>query len=445
MKDQSLSVRYPVGMFEYGKEYSNLDTLRHIREIADLPKKLKKIVKKLREGALDKTYRQHGWTVRQVIHHLADSHMNAYVRMKLAVTENAPIVKPYEEQLWAETEDGKHGSVGISLKLLSALHKRWVFFLSHLSDEELDRVYYNPSGKRTIQVREAIALYTWHGKHHLAHVKLVAAGGGKHEAGEAEVVEVKAKRAPGTGSAGNVTGKVVGETEAPKRRGRPALAKPVAKPASQSRKKGTKVVSDTVQNIIRTTAEEIAADKAAATSAPKGSATEKVVKTRAAKPADTASSADKPRRGRPPVNKAVSETPAEVQPVVVSETSSEKPRRGRPAVNKAPATEKVVKTRVAKPADTAVSSEKPKRGRPAVNKAPATEKVAKTRVAKPVDTADSSDKPKRGRPAVNKAPATEKVAKTRAAKPADTAVSSEKPKRGRRTPEEIAAEKEKKG
>ncbi len=409
MKEQ-LSLRYPIGMFEYGKEYSNLDTLRHIREIADLPKKLKKIVKKLREGALDKTYRQHGWTVRQVIHHLADSHMNAYIRMKLAVTENAPIVKPYDEQLWAEMEDGKHGSVGMSLKLLSALHKRWVFFLSHLTDEDLDRVYYNPSGKRTVQVREAIALYTWHGKHHFAHVKLVAGSTGKHEAGETKAVNAGIKKVSKSGkaegAAGKAAGDVSGETDAPKRRGRPPLAKPAARPSGQSRKKGTKDVTGTA-------AGEIAADKAAVIST-----TEKVSKTRVVKSADAA---EKPRRGRPAVNKVESSASAELPPVVVPETPSEKPRRGRPAVNKV---ESSASAELPPVVVLETPSEKPRRGRPAVNKV---ESSASAELPPVVVLETPSEKPRRGRPAVNRTAA------------------PEKPKRSRRTPEDINAEKKKKG
>lgn len=372
MKDQSLLVRYPIGMFEYGKEYSNLDTLRHIREIADLPKKLKKIVKKLREGALDKTYRQHGWTVRQVVHHLADSHINAYVRMKLAVTENAPIVKPYEEQLWAETEDGKHGSAGMSLKLLSALHKRWVFFLSHLSDEDLDKVYYNPSSKRTIQLREAIALYAWHGKHHLAHVKLVADGNKKHEAGDTDVVEVKAKRSPKLPKAKAVAGQTgkesSGEKEAPKRRGRPPMSKSSASPVKQPGNKRAVAADEKVQDLTRTAADDIAASKDVVTSTP------------------TAAAA-KPKRGRPAVGKVASVTTLEEKPKMSVEERMAKARAGRQKSAAAkPVSEEVV-----------VSSEKPKRGRPAVNKV------------------------------------------------APEATAPEKPKRSRRTPEEIAAAKEKKG
>ena len=175
MKDL-IALRYPIGNFEYGKKYTINDTRKHIRDIAELPKSLKKVIKKLRNGALDKPYRPNGWTARQVIHHLADSHMNAYIRMKLTVTENTPVIKPYEEQLWAEMEDSKHASAKLSIKLLSALHQRWVLFLSSLTDEDLERGYFHPGTKKTVLLQEAIALYSWHGKHHLAHIKLVASG-----------------------------------------------------------------------------------------------------------------------------------------------------------------------------------------------------------------------------------------------------------------------------
>jgi hypothetical protein len=175
MKDL-VALRYPIGNFEFDKKYTIVETRKHIDEIGEFPKILKKIVKKLRDGALDRSYRPHGWTIRQVIHHLADSHMNAYIRMKLALTENTPVIKAYEEQLWAEMEDAKHGSVKISMKLLSALHQRWVDFLLALSDDDLLRGYYNPVSKRTITVQDAIALYAWHGKHHLGHIKIVAEG-----------------------------------------------------------------------------------------------------------------------------------------------------------------------------------------------------------------------------------------------------------------------------
>jgi len=168
--------RFPIGKFEYGKSYSIEDTRKHIKTIARLPKDLKKVIKKLRDGALERSYRAGGWTARQVINHLADSNMNAYIRFKLAATETAPIIKPYEETLWAETDDAKYGSPKTSLKLLSALHVRWVNFLMSLSEDDLDLGYYHPANKRTVTLREAIALYAWHCKHHLAHLTMVAEG-----------------------------------------------------------------------------------------------------------------------------------------------------------------------------------------------------------------------------------------------------------------------------
>ncbi|MCY7327923.1 MAG: putative metal-dependent hydrolase, partial [Saprospiraceae bacterium] len=178
MKEQD-NRRYPIGPFEYGRTYSIEDTRKQIKALERFPKELKKMVKKLRGGDLDKPYRTDGWTVRQVIHHIADSHINAYIRIKLAVTENTPIIKPYEEQLWAETEDGKNAPIRMSIKMISALHTRWVAFMESLSEEDLKRGYYHPDAKRTVLVQEAIALYVWHSQHHLHHIQLIADGKSK--------------------------------------------------------------------------------------------------------------------------------------------------------------------------------------------------------------------------------------------------------------------------
>ena len=180
MKSQDKQ-RYPIGRFEYGKSYTLDETRRNIRAIAQLPKELKKALKKLKSGQLDVPYRKGGWTPRQVVHHLADSHMNAYIRMKLAVTEQAPIIKPYEESDWAETEDSRSAPVKMSLKLLAPLHRRWVMFLESLSDEALERGYFHPEMQRIIPLPEAIALYAWHGRHHVAHIRLLAKGKARGE------------------------------------------------------------------------------------------------------------------------------------------------------------------------------------------------------------------------------------------------------------------------
>ncbi|MCA0238817.1 MAG: putative metal-dependent hydrolase [Bacteroidetes bacterium] len=179
MKEHQDKLRYPIGTFEYGKTYSLDDTRKHIKILVKLPKDLKNAIKKLKGGDLEKTYRPGGWTVRQVVHHIADSHLNAYIRFKLAVTENTPIIKPYEEQLWAELEDGKHGSVKTSLKLIGALHRRWTDFLKSLQEDDLEKGYYHPASKRTVLLQEAIALYVWHSQHHLGHIQIVVDGKSK--------------------------------------------------------------------------------------------------------------------------------------------------------------------------------------------------------------------------------------------------------------------------
>jgi hypothetical protein len=176
------ALRYPVGIYEYGSTYTFDETRRHIKTIAALPDDLKKILKKLNTEALNKSYRKGGWSVRQIVHHLADSSMNAYIRMKLAVTEPTPIIKPYEEGLWAETEDGRGAPIKISLKLLAALTRRWEYFMESLSSDDLDRGYFHPEMQRIVMLQDAIAAYAWHARHHLAHIKLVL-NGGAFEAG----------------------------------------------------------------------------------------------------------------------------------------------------------------------------------------------------------------------------------------------------------------------
>ena len=170
------STRYPIGQHEYGKTYSLDETRKNIKTIARLPKDLKKALRKLSNSDLDKSYRQDGWTVRQLVHHLADSHINAYIRMKMAVTEQTPVIKTYEEALWAETEDGKKAPVKVSLKLLSALHRRWTIFLESLTEEDLERGYFHPEMRRIITLPDALAAYSLHCRHHLAHINMVMEG-----------------------------------------------------------------------------------------------------------------------------------------------------------------------------------------------------------------------------------------------------------------------------
>jgi hypothetical protein len=172
MKDQERS-RYPIGNFTYGRPQSAKEVQRNIRVLERFPKELRRLLDRLRPQEYDLPYRQGGWTVRQVVHHMADSHMNAYIRMKLAYTEVGPRIKPYEEALWAETEDARTGPLKPSLQILRGLHRRWTAFLDSLNDEDFDRGYYHPELHGTLELSEAIAMYAWHCQHHLAHIRLV--------------------------------------------------------------------------------------------------------------------------------------------------------------------------------------------------------------------------------------------------------------------------------
>jgi uncharacterized damage-inducible protein DinB len=165
--------RYPIGRFHYEEPQSQEDRAQKRKEyidaLATLPRTFRNAVKDLTEAQLDTPYREGGWTVRQLIHHIPDSHMNAYVRFKMALTETDPVIKTYEEQLWAELEDSRETPVEISLTLLEALHTRWVVLLRTLKDEAFSRCYVHPQ-MGPVALDKALALYAWHGAHHTAHV-----------------------------------------------------------------------------------------------------------------------------------------------------------------------------------------------------------------------------------------------------------------------------------
>ncbi|HTV82024.1 MAG TPA: bacillithiol transferase BstA [Acidobacteriaceae bacterium] len=163
-----LDPRYPVGKFSRAE--ANLsDHAAAISTLAALPENLRAAVDGLSAAQLDTPYREGGWTVRQLVHHVADSHMNAYVRVRLALTEDWPAIKPYDEKLWAQLTDASTAPAEISLNLLTALHRRWVLLLRSLTDEQWQRGYAHPeNGRQTLA--EATALYAWHSRHHVAHI-----------------------------------------------------------------------------------------------------------------------------------------------------------------------------------------------------------------------------------------------------------------------------------
>ncbi len=161
--------RYPIGEHKRKDSITEHERLQLIQQIADAPANLRAAVRGLTETQLDTPYREGGWTVRQVVHHLPDSHLNAYVRCKLAMTENRPTIKPYEQQLWAELPDAKTGPVEPSLSLLESLHTRWVSFLQSLQPSDFARTLLHPeSGVMSLDA--VLQLYAWHGRHHTAQI-----------------------------------------------------------------------------------------------------------------------------------------------------------------------------------------------------------------------------------------------------------------------------------
>jgi hypothetical protein len=165
------TLKYPIGKFEKPKRIT-LETIgRWIDEIEHLPHQLNIAVEDLTEKELETTYRPDGWTIRQVIHHLPDSHMNSYIRFRLALTEDKPAIRPYFEDRWAELADAKNGNVKISLILLEALHLRWSQLLRSMNLEQLHKSFFHPETKTTVRLDENIGFYAWHGKHHLAQIQ----------------------------------------------------------------------------------------------------------------------------------------------------------------------------------------------------------------------------------------------------------------------------------
>ncbi|MBI4455661.1 MAG: bacillithiol transferase BstA [Acidobacteria bacterium] len=164
-----MDLRYPIGPFKWEGETTADDRRRYIEVIAETPAKLRVAVDGLSVEQINTPYRPAGWTVRQVVHHLADSHLNSYVRFKLALTEEEPAIKPYDEKRWAELEDGRTAPVEVSLMLLEALHQRWVLLLKSLGPAEFTQTFRHPKlGVMTLD--KTLGLYAWHGRHHIAHI-----------------------------------------------------------------------------------------------------------------------------------------------------------------------------------------------------------------------------------------------------------------------------------
>lgn len=168
-------LRYPIGPFTFDGKTGAAERSARIQVLDDLPDRLAEAVQDLAGYQLDTPYRPGGWTVRQLCHHLADSHMNAYIRFKLALTEDTPAVKPYDQERWAELPEAKSAPIKLSVQLLDALHARWVAMLRAVTDDQWGRAYFHPEAGRNVPLDEVLAHYAWHCRHHVAQITALRA------------------------------------------------------------------------------------------------------------------------------------------------------------------------------------------------------------------------------------------------------------------------------
>ncbi len=168
-------LRYPIGRFSAPDKQDETIVIGWRRDIVEAPVKLRVAVTGLEDVQLDTPYRDGGWTVRQVVHHLADSHLNAYGRFKLALTEDNPVIKPYFEARWADLPDGRTSPVAPSLALLDGLHRRWSILLESLTPADFDRTFVHPEQQAAMSLWRSLGIYSWHGKHHTAQITALRA------------------------------------------------------------------------------------------------------------------------------------------------------------------------------------------------------------------------------------------------------------------------------
>jgi len=169
MSASTIDPRYPIGKYQPA-EYSKNQFEKWVNDLRVLPLSIENALLNLDEHQLDTPYREGGWTIRQLVHHVADSHMNAYIRFKWTLTEDHPTIKTYDEKSWARLKDGLTLPTNISVTLLHALHTRWVELVSSLDQEQLQRKFFHPEQKKDISLWDLLGTYAWHSRHHVAHI-----------------------------------------------------------------------------------------------------------------------------------------------------------------------------------------------------------------------------------------------------------------------------------
>lgn len=165
-------LKYPIGKFILLEIITENHIKDWISDIALFPTQLSQVVNNIDTNLLQASYRTNGWSIQQIVHHIADSHMHSYIRMKLAFTQNEPTINPYDENDWSILADANNNDIATSLSIITGLHKRWTIFLKSLPITDLDKTFYHPEHQKTFSIKENIGSYAWHGKQHLAHIQL---------------------------------------------------------------------------------------------------------------------------------------------------------------------------------------------------------------------------------------------------------------------------------
>jgi hypothetical protein len=163
------NLRYPIGEFQFCLPFSTQERMVFLAQLAEAPAKLRTAVANLSEAQLDTPYRPDGWTIRQVVHHLPDSHLNWYIRGKLALTENEPTIKPFSEELWAQLSDGRSGAIEPSLRILEGIHARTALFFESLAPQDWTRKFSHPEFG-ALSIQDILPALAWHSRHHTAHI-----------------------------------------------------------------------------------------------------------------------------------------------------------------------------------------------------------------------------------------------------------------------------------
>lgn len=163
--------KFPIGPFEQPENICDSKLDEYIKVIKDFPGKLKNLIEDFSDDQLDTQYREGGWTVRQLVNHIADSHINSFMRFKLALTEENPVIKPYDEAKWAELQDSANMPVKPAMRMIKGTHQRWVALLKSLTNRQFEKTFHHPEHNKDYTLRNCLALYAWHCNHHFAHIE----------------------------------------------------------------------------------------------------------------------------------------------------------------------------------------------------------------------------------------------------------------------------------